>query len=269
MIENNNPQNLINDSVGNILVVDDNTNNLQLLSVFLSKYGYKVSVAISGIKALQSLEKKIPDLILLDIMMPELDGYETLRRIRLQPDLKNTPVIFLTAKGEINDLVKGFNAGAVDYILKPFDNEELLQRIRTHLQLKYSKDLINKYNDELKKLNDTLIEVQNRTIEDAQRILNLNDELIDYQQKLSEQIKIKDKILELFKDDIYQSLKENFIDYSNLRNEITDKKVVDTINMCNHRIKNIIDFIDLLKSKTVNGTIDDISLEQLIDRINF
>lgn len=117
-----------------ILCVDDTPANLSLLSGLL-KETYTIKVATSGAKALELLAKSKPDLILLDIMMPEMDGYETCRRIKASPLWKDLPVIFLTAKTESADIVLGFEVGAVDYVGKPFNSHELLARVNTHLMI--------------------------------------------------------------------------------------------------------------------------------------
>jgi two-component system, sensor histidine kinase and response regulator len=122
-----------------ILVVDDVTKNIQILGNFLREAEYDVAVATSGMQAMSILENVTPELILLDIMMPGIDGYETCRLIRQQPRTSNIPIIFVTAKTDTEDIVRGFELGAVDYITKPFSRPELLARVRTHLELQRSK----------------------------------------------------------------------------------------------------------------------------------
>jgi len=122
-----------------ILLVDDNPKNLQVLGNLLEG-SYKTAVTESGVEALEFVKKKPPDLILLDILMPEMDGYEVCRRLQDDPATKEIPVIFLTAKTETEDIVRGFEIGAVDYITKPFNGTELLARVKTHLELKQSKE---------------------------------------------------------------------------------------------------------------------------------
>ncbi|AIQ46338.1 chemotaxis protein CheY [Paenibacillus sp. FSL R7-0273] len=124
-----------------ILVVDDTPDNIALLSGLL-KECYKVKVATNGEKALQIAKAAPPDLILLDIMMPGMDGYETCRRLMEDEVLREIPVIFLTAKEEVEDENKGFDSGAVDYITKPISAPILLSRVKTHLTLKRSKDFL-------------------------------------------------------------------------------------------------------------------------------
>ncbi len=116
-----------------ILVVDDTPANIQTVAAILKGQGYQLSVATNGKQALDVLEKVRPDLILLDVMMPELDGFETCRRIKSAEAWRDIPIIFLTAKTETADLVKGFEMGAVDYVGKPFNAHELLARVNTHL----------------------------------------------------------------------------------------------------------------------------------------
>ncbi|HUM17559.1 MAG TPA: adenylate/guanylate cyclase domain-containing protein [Candidatus Nitrosotalea sp.] len=116
-----------------ILVVDDTPANIQTVAAILKGQGYQLSVATNGKQALDVIEKIRPDLILLDVMMPELDGFETCQRIKSTVAWRDIPIIFLTAKTDTADLVKGFEMGAVDYVGKPFNAHELLARVNTHL----------------------------------------------------------------------------------------------------------------------------------------
>ena len=119
-----------------ILIVDDEPANVDLLEQELSDAGYRTVSASSGERAIEISQRKQPDLILLDVMMGGIDGYETCRRLKAAEATRAIPVIFLTALGDSFQKVRGFGAGAVDYVTKPFDNEELLARIRTHLGLR-------------------------------------------------------------------------------------------------------------------------------------
>ncbi len=118
-----------------ILVVDDAPANIQVLSSTLKEKGYQISVATSGRQALGIVGRVQPDLILLDVMMPEMDGFETCRQLKASETTKDIPVIFLTARTETVDIVRGFEAGAVDYVAKPFNACELLARVNTHLTM--------------------------------------------------------------------------------------------------------------------------------------
>ena len=118
-----------------ILIVDDTPANIQTLAATLKEKGYQISVATNGRQALEVLARVQPDLILLDVMMPEMDGFETCRRLKSNEQWRQIPVIFLTAKSETADIVQGFELGAVDYVAKPFNAHELLARVSTHLTM--------------------------------------------------------------------------------------------------------------------------------------
>ena len=118
-----------------ILIIEDAPANIQSLSAILQERGYQISVATNGRRALEALERIRPDLILLDVMMPEMDGFETCRQIKASSAWREIPIIFLTAKTETADIVRGFELGAVDYVAKPFSSHELLARVKTHLTL--------------------------------------------------------------------------------------------------------------------------------------
>lgn len=139
-----------------ILIVDDIPKNLQVLGSILNLESYQIAFASSGMQALTVLETTKPDLVLLDIMMPEMDGFEVCTYIKSNPDLKDIPVIFITGKAEQEDIVTGLKLGAVDYITKPFNTPELLTRVKTHIELKRSKDDIRKYAVELEQARDEL-----------------------------------------------------------------------------------------------------------------
>lgn len=119
-----------------ILVVDDTPSSVKVVETVLTEAGYQVSVATSGEKALERISVIMPDLILLDIMMPGIDGYETCRRLKENESTRSIPIIFLSALAETFDKVRGFELGGVDYLIKPIAPEELLARIKTHLRLK-------------------------------------------------------------------------------------------------------------------------------------
>lgn len=120
-----------------ILVVDDDSNIAELVSLYLIKEGYDTERALNGREALRQMQKFSPNLVILDVMMPEMDGYETCREIRKQ---SSVPVIMLTAKGETFDKVLGLELGADDYIVKPFDNKELVARVKAVLRRTEAKE---------------------------------------------------------------------------------------------------------------------------------
>jgi class 3 adenylate cyclase len=128
-----------------ILIVDDTPANIQTLSATLKEKGYQISVATNGRQALDVVARVHPDLILLDVVMPEMDGFETCRRLKESEGTRAIPVIFLTARTETADIVQGFELGAVDYVAKPFNAHELLARVNTHLTI----DRLHRENERL------------------------------------------------------------------------------------------------------------------------
>ena len=131
---------------GTILIIDDNPTNLEVLYGALSCSGYDVLVEMDGEGGIEQAEHNQPDLVLLDIMMPGIDGFETCRRLKAQSSTQNIPIIFMTALADTVDKVKGLNLGAVDYITKPFHQEEILTRIQTHLKLRQLSQELAKQN---------------------------------------------------------------------------------------------------------------------------
>lgn len=125
-----------------VLVVDDNVKNLQILCGFLQNEGMMVEFALDGMSALSWLKKKKFDLILLDIMMPGMDGFEVCSLIKKNPVISEIPIILITAITDSESIIKGFETGAVDYITKPFIKSELLIRVKTQIEIKKSRDEI-------------------------------------------------------------------------------------------------------------------------------
>lgn len=129
---------------GRILVVDDQPANLRVVSALLTRHGYEVLSASDGESALELAGTQVPDLMLLDMMMPGMDGFELISRIKQQPGLVQIPVVFLTAAQDRDMLLRAFDAGAVDYVTKPFMPEELLARVNAHLGLKLTRDRLER-----------------------------------------------------------------------------------------------------------------------------
>jgi putative two-component system response regulator len=150
-----------------VLIVDDTLANLQLLTSLLKEEGYKVRPASSGAMALMAIEKKSPDLILLDIKMPDLDGYEVCEKLKHNPQTQAIPIIFISALNDVNDKVKAFSVGGVDYINKPFQFEEVKARVSTHL-----------------KLRSYQLEMEKKVAQGVEKINVLNQEIIDTQREL-------------------------------------------------------------------------------------
>lgn len=134
---------------GDILVIDDTPANLRLLVNLLSAKGYKVRALPSGKIALAGIHSALPDLILLDIMMPDMDGYEVCQRLKAEEHTREIPIIFISAMHEVIDKVKAFSMGAVDYITKPFHTKEVIARVETHLENRFLQERLKAKNNQL------------------------------------------------------------------------------------------------------------------------
>ena len=146
-------------SKSEILIIDDVPKNIQVISNILKKEGYEISFALNGEQGLKNVAFKAPDLILLDISMPGMDGFEFCKELKKEDKYNSIPIIFLTARTDMNDVVKGLEYGAVDYITKPFNAQELTSRISTHLELKHSRDIILEQNEKILQQNKELNEL--------------------------------------------------------------------------------------------------------------
>ncbi|OQX01117.1 MAG: hypothetical protein BWK80_60655 [Desulfobacteraceae bacterium IS3] len=134
-----------------ILVVDDALVNLEIVSYILKNAGYELSVAKDGVTALSLTQSRRFDLILLDIVMPGLDGFEVCARLKQEPETAEIPILFLTSMTDSECVVKGFRTGAMDYVIKPFNEAELLARVKTHLELNRSRRELKRINEQLSK----------------------------------------------------------------------------------------------------------------------
>jgi signal transduction histidine kinase len=152
-----------------ILIVDDVPENLQVLAGHLTEAGHEILAASSGPRAIALVRNRKPDLILLDIMMPGMDGLAVCRVLKSESDSADIPIIFITARTDTEDIVHGFELGAVDYITKPFKPAELVARVRTHLELKSARDLLYTYNRQLQRISKHL----RRMNEDKNRFLGI------------------------------------------------------------------------------------------------
>jgi len=178
------------DYLGKILIVDDNPSNLKVLYTYLKQAGFKVLVAEDGYTGMDVVKNSQPELILLDVMMPGIDGFEVCRRLKENKDNRDIPIIFLTALSETVNKVKGFEVGGVDYITQPTENEEVVARVITHLTLNRLSQKLQRQNGELQseierrkqieqKLNSshTLLQKNNDSLEQtvAERTAELSD----------------------------------------------------------------------------------------------
>lgn len=191
------------------------------MSNILYHEGYQISFAANGKQALSVSQAIMPDLILLDIMMPEMDGFECAKRLKDNDMTKDIPVIFLTGRAETQDIVKGFSYGAVDYITKPFNSVELISRVKTHLELKFTKD----------------------------RMLSYTIKLKEYQQELKQVIASKDKFFSIIAHDLRGPF-SGFIGLSeilsNKYDEINKEEVAEIGRSLNESAKNLFNLLENL-----------------------
>jgi diguanylate cyclase (GGDEF)-like protein len=173
-----------------VLIVDDNPHNLRVVTDMMEESGYESVIALSGKKALGFIELQKPDLILLDVKMPELDGYEVCRILKNDPQTRDIPIIFLTVQSDLDDVIKGFESGAVDFVSKPFNILELQMRTKTHLELKQIRDAQKIYNEQL--------ENANRELKKANEIIRTQNEQLREVAFRLEQLSTTDALTELY-----------------------------------------------------------------------
>ncbi len=204
-----------------LLIVDDMADNLKLLFRYLSNLKYRVRVAKDGLDALEQVVYAKPDLILLDIMMPKLDGFETCRRLKADPNTQEIPVIFMSALSDTVDKVTGFEVGGVDYITKPFQYEEVMARVNTHL---------------------TLSELRQSLAEKNQQLQQQNRELDAYSHTVAHDLKTPINSLNMSLEALQEHL------HHTLNCQLDDKalKYMNYVEKSTHKMKNIIEALLLL-----------------------
>ncbi len=207
-----------------ILIVDDVPQNIQILGNILRKEGYDIAFAKSGEETLKRVKNKDFDLILLDIMMPGMDGYETCKIIKekeREKEKSETPIVFLTAKNDTESTVKGFKLGAVDFITKPFNATELLARVETHVSLKKSKKALEESLLKLEELNNAKDKFFSIIAHDIRNPLisfkGLTEVLMNKSQSISDED--KNEFIKLMHDSAKQlhSLLENLLEWSRVQ----------------------------------------------------
>jgi diguanylate cyclase (GGDEF)-like protein len=172
---------------GTILIVDDTPTNLAILVDYLAEQGFDIAVAMDGLSAIEQISETRPDLILLDVRMPGIDGFETCRRLKAQKETNHLPVIFMTALSDTEDKVKGFQVGAVDYVTKPIQQEEVLARVTAHLTLRRLQVSLE---DNNARLQQEILERQR--VENALR--TANEQLERQALELKKQYEVVDKL---------------------------------------------------------------------------
>lgn len=246
-----------------ILIVDDNPHNLQVLGKLLQENKYEIEFATNGKAALEWLKAKQFDLILLDINMPGMTGFEVCTKIRSNPDLNNIPVIFLSAETERESILKGFELGAQDYLTKPFDSRELLVRVRTHLVLKDSLE-------KLEKLNKSLEE---KVLERTQQLKETNEKLEALNLKLIDLDKVKAEFLSLISHEIRTPLNGIIGPLELLKEPVSTGEISDLVEVLDISVKRLEKFalnallITRLKTKQFEIKKDKIHISKLINEV--
>ncbi len=244
-----------------ILIVDDTPKNIQVLGKTLEQKNYEIIVAQNGLQALKVVEKDFPDLILLDIMMPDMDGFETCKRLKDNPKTKEIPIIFLTAKIEIDDLVKGFDLGAVDYITKPFNSKELLRRVKTHLELKEKSESLERSNQNNRELIHILCHDLTNPIGFIDGVLQLSDQ--------------DPSIFQEMKDNLWTAVGSciNIIDQVRKMQALTEGKYALELDLI--PLKQLVqESMDILMPRLMNKNLElvvdiDDNLKVLVERTSF
>ena len=220
-----------------ILVVDDNPTNLEILDHALTQEGYKVRIEAEGLNVIKQARLSIPDLILLDIMLPDLNGFEVCKQLKADPLTEGIPIIFMTALADPVDKVKGLNLGAVDYITKPFQKEELLARVRGHVQLR-------QLNKTLELQNQQLIELKNEL---ENRVAERTAELSQALEKEKELNQLKSRFITMASHEFRTPLaiiSSSSGILQNFSDRLSEKRKQEHLETIQNTIKHIIQVLD-------------------------
>jgi two-component system sensor histidine kinase/response regulator len=231
-----------------ILIVDDVPANLDVLSETLSAEGYEVAIATSGERALLQISRMLPDLILLDIQMPEMNGFSVCQILKADPQTCQVPIIFMTALTDLDSKMKGFDLGALDYITKPFQDREVLARIRTHLQLsKLTQHLEREVATQIVSLKEAKEEAERANIAKSYFLANISHELRTPLNAIL-------GITEGLQDEVFGAINEQ---------QIKALQIVE--NSASHLLSLIIDILDVSKieSGQINLDYSTVSVDQL------
>ncbi|WP_353258524.1 adenylate/guanylate cyclase domain-containing protein [Prochlorothrix hollandica] len=234
--------------VSDILIVDDTADNIRLLSSMLLEQGYKVRKAINGTMALTAIRTLPPDLLLLDVNMPQMDGYEVCRQLKQDPQLRDIPVIFLSALDSTVDKVKAFAVGGIDYLTKPFHIEELVARIESQLTIARQRQLLQQQKQQLE------LEIQERRKVEAELkwqrersetlILNI------FPQKIAERLKSGHQTIASYFDEV-TVLFADLVGFTTLAVQIPPTDLVQFLNQIFSRFDALVEQYQLEKIKTI------------------
>ena len=250
----------LNQPSGSILIVDDNPHNLQVLGKLLRENDFTIEFATSGEAALVWLKKKLFDLVLLDINMPGMSGFDVCINIRADKTFENIPVIFLSADTDRESILKGFELGAQDYITKPFDVRELLSRVKTHLTLK----------DSLEKLGNQNAILEAAVAERTIQLKNANEQLNDLNQKLLNLDNAKSEFLRLISHEIRTPLNGILGPLELLKEYNNSKELEELVSILDVSVKRLERFslnallITRLKTKQFDISKESVSLPSLL-----
>ena len=237
-----------------ILIVDDNPTNLDLLVAFLRDTDYVIIKAEDGEQALESSRNNTIDLVLLDIMMPGLDGYQVCEALKQMPEHASTPVIFLTARNDTESVVKGFDVGAVDYLTKPINVEELRARVSTHLRLSYQERELKQYDEAKNRFILNIAKDLCAPIEGLKKVLGiLNDSSCDLEKEvINEYISVAYSAA-----DCLEAISQNLTQWSSLQNgELpSNPRNVDVCTIFNDQI-DAVQNENRQKNITINNDIE-------------
>lgn len=240
-----------------ILIVDDNQTNLDVLFELLKNYGFKVLVAQDGESAIEQIEYIHPDLILLDIMMPGIDGFETCRRLKADPPTQDIPIIFMSALSDTVDKVKGFQTGAVDYITKPFQHEEVLSRIDTHLTIRSLQKKLEEKNTELAHLNqnlERLVEQKSKQLIDQEKTAIIGRLTQGMVHNLKSPLQVMQTSVDLIETKATKINDYSFFSYT--------KYILQAIT----KVNQIMDTLMVKSSKEQKQDVQPVNINQLIQR---
>ena len=261
-------------SVFKIVLVDDNPVNLQIIGEVLTEIKeYDISFATSGEQLFKSIELEVPDLILLDVMMPKISGFEVTETLKKDPRYSHIPIIFLTALNSSEDVVRGFELGAVDFISKPFNSAVLKVRVKNQLEIKKAKDIITKQRDSLNDLNKTKDKLFSIISHDLRNpftvITGFSDIMLNHYHNLSEE-KILQNLEMIHRSSLASNnLLENLLEWSRLQNGTIsiDKRDLD-IKLMFEELEDLIEF--QAKEKGISLEFKDNGLEKIYaDRNSF
>lgn len=257
-----------------ILIVDDNSNNVKIIAITLRAFNYKLVIATNGQSAIDMVEKTRPDLVLMDVMMPGMDGYETCERIKAKKGNENIPIIFLTALSEKANIIRGFEAGGVDYITKPFNKEELISRVKTHLELKFTRDELQKNSNYLQSLNavkDRMFSVIGHDLRSPLGSVKMTLEYLSetIEETSTEELKSTIDLLQKTTDEVF-SLLENLLGWAKSQsgNLLISKEPIDVmdlgykvylLNKGNLKFKNIDFKLDIQPGTIVSADLNTIT----------